>query len=139
VDGTGRHAPAPKSRQILVVAVMVGGIEALGLIQDQLNLAGPFWDGIGSLNDNFGTIGYLIIGVFVLRWIISAIIYRAKGYDRLDRHFGTVSLAIVDERAGIIGQVATEVVAVPQEPGDSGSKLVAVHIGNFRCHVAHAE
>jgi high-affinity nickel-transport protein len=72
----------------VIVAVLVGGIEALGLIQDQLNLTGRFWDGIGSLNDNFGTIGYLIIGVFVVSWIISAIIYRAKGYDRLEVEMG---------------------------------------------------
>jgi high-affinity nickel-transport protein len=68
----------------VVVALLVGGIEALGLIQDQLNLKGAFWDGIGALNDNFGTIGYLIIGVFIASWIISAIIYRARGYDRLE-------------------------------------------------------
>ena len=68
----------------VVVAVVVGGIEALGLIQDKLNLSGLFWDGIGSLNDNFGTIGYLIIGIFIAAWIISAAIYRAKGYDRLE-------------------------------------------------------
>ena len=72
----------------VVVAVLVGGIEALGLIQDQLNLTGTFWDGIGSLNDNFGTIGYLIIGIFVLSWIVSAIIYRAKGYDQLEVEIG---------------------------------------------------
>ncbi len=68
----------------VIVAVVVGGIEALGLIQDKLNLSGLFWDGIGALNDNFGTIGYLIIGIFIAAWIISAVIYRVKGYDRLE-------------------------------------------------------
>ncbi len=67
----------------VVVALVVGGIEALGLVQGQLDLKGPFWDAIGALNDNFGAIGYLIIGIFIASWIISAIIYRAKGYDRL--------------------------------------------------------
>jgi high-affinity nickel-transport protein len=67
----------------VIVAVLVGGIEALGLIQDQLNLTGPFWGGIGSLNDNFGTIGYLIIGVFIVSWVASAVIYKMRGYDRL--------------------------------------------------------
>jgi nickel/cobalt transporter (NiCoT) family protein len=72
----------------VLVALLVGGIEALGLMQDQLNLKGVFWDGIGALNDNFGTIGYLIIGVFIGSWIISAIIYRARGYDRLEVEIG---------------------------------------------------
>ena len=72
----------------VLVALLVGGIEALGLIGGQLSLNGPFWDGIGALNDHFGTIGYLIIAVFVLSWIASAVIYRARGYDRLELDAG---------------------------------------------------
>ena len=72
----------------VVVALLVGGIEALGLAVDQLDLKGPFWDGVGALNDNFGTIGYLIIAVFIVSWIASAIIYRARGYDRLEVEIG---------------------------------------------------
>jgi hypothetical protein len=54
------------------------------LLKDQLNLTGGFWDLIGSLNDNFGTLGFVIIGVFVLSWVGSVIIYRVKGFDRLE-------------------------------------------------------
>jgi high-affinity nickel-transport protein len=68
----------------VVVAVLVGGIEALGLMADQWGLDGAFWDAIGALNDNFGAIGYLIIAIFVLSWLVSAIIYRVRGYDRLE-------------------------------------------------------
>ena len=68
----------------VVVALAVGGIEALGLIGERLSLSGPFWNFIGSLNDNFGNIGFLIIGIFILSWIVSAFIYRARGYDRLE-------------------------------------------------------
>lgn len=68
----------------VVVALVVGGIEALGLIGDQLSLAGPFWDFIGALNDNFGNIGFLIVGIFILSWIGSWVIYRIWGFDRLD-------------------------------------------------------
>jgi high-affinity nickel-transport protein len=68
----------------VIVALMVGGIEAIGLLKDQLNLTGGFWDLIGSLNDNFGTLGFVIIGVFVLSWVGSVIIYRVKGFDRLE-------------------------------------------------------
>jgi nickel/cobalt transporter (NiCoT) family protein len=66
----------------VIVALMVGGIEAGGLLKDQLNLTGGFWDFIGSLNDNFGTLGFVIIGVFVLSWVGSLVIYRLKGFDR---------------------------------------------------------
>src|SRR6266481_6245709 len=68
----------------VIVALMVGGIEAIGLLKDQLNLTGGFWDFIGSLNDNFGTLGFVIIGVFVLSWVGSVIIYRVKGFDRFE-------------------------------------------------------
>jgi high-affinity nickel-transport protein len=68
----------------VVVALLVGGIETLGLAVDQFGLKGPVWDGVGALNDNFGMLGYLIIGVFVVSWVAAAVIYRARGYDRLD-------------------------------------------------------
>jgi nickel/cobalt transporter (NiCoT) family protein len=68
----------------VIVALIVGGIEAMGLLKDQLHLSGGAWDLIGNLNDNFGTLGFAIIGVFVLSWIASVIIYRVKGFDRLE-------------------------------------------------------
>lgn len=67
----------------VLVALIVGGIEAVGLLKDQLNLSGGVWDFIGMLNDNFGTLGFFIIGVFILSWVGSMIFYRVKGYDRL--------------------------------------------------------
>ena len=44
----------------VVVAVVVGGLETLNLIGDQLGLTdgGGFWGAIGALNDNFGMLGY---------------------------------------------------------------------------------
>jgi high-affinity nickel-transport protein len=68
----------------VVVAVLVGMVEALGLVGNRLDLHGTFWDGVGALNDHFGLIGYVIIGIFVLSWAGSVLIYRARGYDRLD-------------------------------------------------------
>jgi high-affinity nickel-transport protein len=68
----------------VIIALMIGGIEAIGLLRDQLNLTGGFWDFIGNLNDNFGTLGFVIIGVFALSWVGSVIIYRVKGFDRLE-------------------------------------------------------
>lgn len=65
----------------VLVAVLVGGVEALGLIGDQWQLEGAFWDFVGSLNDNFGLLGYGIIALFILSWIASTVIYR---WARLD-------------------------------------------------------
>ena len=66
---------------------MVGGIETLGLIADQFQLHGVFWNAISDLNDNFGTLGYGIVALFVVSWGLSFLIYRFKRYDfkpRLD-------------------------------------------------------
>ncbi|MGY4640126.1 HoxN/HupN/NixA family nickel/cobalt transporter [Pseudomonas sp. P7548] len=71
----------------VVVAVVIGSIEALGLISDQLELKGGFWAFIGSLNDSFGLLGYIIIGIFVVSWGASVLLYRLKRYDQLEtRH-----------------------------------------------------
>ena len=70
----------------VVVAVIVGSLEVLNLIGDQLGLTdgGGFWGAIGSLNDNFGVLGYLIVGIFIVAWLVSYLIYRAKNYDEIE-------------------------------------------------------
>jgi nickel/cobalt transporter (NiCoT) family protein len=68
----------------VVVAFFIGGIEAIGLLKDQLKLTGGVWDLVGNLNDNFGTLGFVIIGIFVVCWIGSVVVYRIKGFDRLE-------------------------------------------------------
>ena len=68
----------------VVVALLIAGIEGLGLLADRLELKGPFWDLVQCCNDNFGTIGYGIIGLFVASWLVSYAIYRAKGLDRVE-------------------------------------------------------
>jgi high-affinity nickel-transport protein len=70
----------------VVVAVVVGGLETLNLIGDQLGLTdgGGFWGMIGALNDNFGEIGYLIIGIFAIAWLVSFVVYRLKRYDEIE-------------------------------------------------------
>ena len=70
----------------IVVAVVVGGLEVLNLIGDQLGFTegGGFWGAIGAINDNFGILGYIIVGIFAVSWLISFIVYRAKGYDAIE-------------------------------------------------------
>jgi high-affinity nickel-transport protein len=72
----------------VVVALIVGGVEILGLIAARLHLAGGFWGFIGALNENFGALGYVIIGIFAASWIVSAAIYRIKRYDEIEARIG---------------------------------------------------
>jgi nickel/cobalt transporter (NiCoT) family protein len=53
---------------------------------DQLGLTdgGGFWGAIGAINDNFGILGDIIIGVFLIAWIDSVIVYKLRGYDELE-------------------------------------------------------
>lgn len=68
----------------VIVALVVAGIESLGLLGDKLSLKGWFWSFIGQLNDNFNTIGFFIIGIFLSAWMLSFVIYRLMGYDDLE-------------------------------------------------------
>jgi high-affinity nickel-transport protein len=73
----------------IVVALVVAGIEALGLLGDQLSLKGSFWNFISSLNDNFNTIGFFIIGIFLSAWLLSVLVYRLMRYDDLKVNAGS--------------------------------------------------
>ncbi|MBS0562861.1 MAG: HoxN/HupN/NixA family nickel/cobalt transporter, partial [Proteobacteria bacterium] len=64
----------------VAVAVLIGGIETLGLIADRFDLQGPFWDAVGALNENFNALGFVIIGVFIAAWIASVLYYRYRGF-----------------------------------------------------------
>jgi len=68
----------------VIVALAIGGLEALGLIGDRLGLDGGVWSVVSAANDNFGALGYAIIGIFVASWLISLVAYRAMGYEKLN-------------------------------------------------------
>ncbi len=68
----------------VLVALIVGGIEALSLLAGQLHLTGGFFSAILRLNSSFGTLGYLIVGLFALSWIVSIAIYKWRRFDSLE-------------------------------------------------------
>ncbi len=67
----------------VIVAAVIGSLEVLGLATDTLNLHGVLWRAVRALNHSFGILGYVIIGIFALCWLISALIYRARHFDEL--------------------------------------------------------
>ena len=68
----------------VVVALAVGGIEALGLLAGQFHLTGGIWGLVGKLNSHFGLLGYGIIVLFALSWIASIAIYKWRRFDDLE-------------------------------------------------------
>lgn len=67
----------------VVIALFIGGLEALGLMADKLDLHRGLWGIVESLNENMGSVGYAAVAIFIVFWGISALNYRRQGYDRL--------------------------------------------------------
>jgi high-affinity nickel-transport protein len=58
----------------VIVAFIVGTIEVLGLMATKLGLRGGFWEWTSSVNLN--ALGYVIVGLFGLTWLVSLAIWR---------------------------------------------------------------
>ena len=69
----------------VVVALFIGGLEALGLLMDKFSLSGGLWRWVGALNDHLGDAGFAVVGLFVACWVLSVLNYRWRGYDNLAR------------------------------------------------------
>jgi high-affinity nickel-transport protein len=51
------------------VALFVGAVEILGLVGQESNLTGPGWAWLANFNIN--TAGFVIVGVFVVTWVVA--------------------------------------------------------------------
>ncbi len=67
----------------VAVAALVGTVEGLGLVAGELGLAGGAWDAVIAASDNLGTLGFVIVAVFLASWAISVLAYRLMGYDKI--------------------------------------------------------
>ena len=60
----------------VAVALLIGGVEALGLLGSRMGLTGGFWRLVGRLNDDMADFGFAVTGIFLLCWALSAALYR---------------------------------------------------------------
>ena len=60
----------------VAVALLIGGIEALGLIADRLGLTGGPWSLVEALNDSLAHVGFAVIALFVTAWLVSVVVHR---------------------------------------------------------------
>jgi len=58
----------------VAVALVIGTIELGGLVAEQLNLSGSFWNGFETININL--LGFIIVGMFVATWAIALSVWR---------------------------------------------------------------
>jgi hypothetical protein len=67
-----------------VIALVVGGLEALSVVAAHGRLEGGMWAYVNVLSDNSGAVGYAIIGLLLVSWAVSVVIYRIAKLDRFD-------------------------------------------------------
>jgi high-affinity nickel-transport protein len=70
----------------VAVALVIGTIEILQVTAAKFSLEGAFWSYLDSLD--FGKIGYAVVGLFVVTWAISVIVWKVRRIE--DRWGGMV-------------------------------------------------
>lgn len=70
----------------IAVALVIGSIELLQVFINLLHLKGPFYDYVGGLD--FGVLGYVIVGIFLLVWGVSAALWK---FNRIEEHHGRLN------------------------------------------------
>jgi high-affinity nickel-transport protein len=64
----------------ITVALLIGTVELAGLLGQEFNLGGGFWGWVEGLNIN--TLGFFIVGLFVVTWAVAVGIWRLFGFER---------------------------------------------------------
>ena len=67
----------------VIVAVAIGGIEAIGLVADKIGLAGGPWDSVNAAAGDIGVFGYMIVALFILTWLVSLLVFRLRGPHKI--------------------------------------------------------
>jgi high-affinity nickel-transport protein len=62
------------------IALFIGTIEILGLIAQETNQSGGFWELVAKFNINRA--GFIIVGVFVATWVVALAIWHFGDIER---------------------------------------------------------
>ena len=73
------------------VALFIGTIEILGLIGQELNLAGGFWTFMGTFNINKA--GFVITGIFAVTWAVALSVWH---FGKIEQKWDTAKAAAPD-------------------------------------------
>lgn len=69
-----------------LIALVIGTIEIVQVTASELDLHGGLWDLVRGIN--LGSLGYVIVAVFVIVWITSIAIYRLRRIEERYGNFG---------------------------------------------------
>jgi nickel/cobalt transporter (NiCoT) family protein len=64
----------------VLVAFVIGGVELVQVLASELNLTGGLWNALQNLD--FETMGFVIVGVFVVTWLSAYSVWKYKKYDQ---------------------------------------------------------
>jgi nickel/cobalt transporter (NiCoT) family protein len=70
------------------VAMFIGAVEVLGLLAQDGHLSGPGWAWLQGFNIN--TAGFVIVGVFVLTWVVALLIWH---FGKIEKKWDTAAAA----------------------------------------------
>lgn len=66
----------------VAVALIIGTVELLALLADQLALTGGFWGWVAALNLN--TVGFVVVGLFAVAWACAVLVWK---YGRIEQRW----------------------------------------------------
>ncbi|MGO8877702.1 MAG: HoxN/HupN/NixA family nickel/cobalt transporter [Acidimicrobiales bacterium] len=78
----------------VAVAFLVGTVELVGLLTEELNVRGRLAELVQSFNIN--TAGFIIVGLFVVTWVVALAIWR---FGRIEERWDTAAAIAQAERA----------------------------------------
>jgi len=64
----------------VLVALAIGSAELIQVVATELNLTGEFWSWLNNLD--FETIGYGIIVIFLVTWLVSVGVWKIRRFDQ---------------------------------------------------------
>jgi nickel/cobalt transporter (NiCoT) family protein len=82
----------------VAVALIIGTVELLGLLSQQLNLAGGFWTDMQNADINM--LGFVIVGLFFATWVVALLVWR---YGRIEEKWTAGMAAGTPASAGLAG------------------------------------
>jgi nickel/cobalt transporter (NiCoT) family protein len=64
----------------VAVALVIGSIELLQVLATKFSLEGGFWTFLDNLN--FGRIGYMVVGMFIVAWAFSVVLWKTRRIEQ---------------------------------------------------------
>jgi high-affinity nickel-transport protein len=67
----------------VLVAFGIAGVELLGLLRGEFDLAGPFWRIVDRVNAQSSALGAAIVTVFLASWLLALVLHKSRRRSRV--------------------------------------------------------